>query len=46
MAVIFVKAMRKMERTALSNSGPFIATVTRNGKVRLVMNASKLIRYS
>jgi hypothetical protein len=46
MAAIFVKAMTKMERTALSNSGPFIATVTRNGRVTLVMNALKLMRYS
>lgn len=45
MAAIFVKAVHKIARVAIGNPGPFIATVTKSGKVSIVLNASKLKKY-
>ena len=45
MAAIFVKSIRKIERVAIGNSAPFIATVTRTGRVSIFMSSSKLRKY-
>lgn len=46
MAAIFVKAIRKITRVAIGNPGPFIATVSKSGKVSVVMSSSKLKKYT
>jgi len=45
MAAIFVKAIRKITRVAIGNPGPFIGTVSKSGKVSVVMSSSKLKKY-
>lgn len=45
MASIFVKAIRKIERVAVGNPAPFIATVNQTGKVSILINSSKLRKY-
>ncbi len=45
MAEIFVKSIRKIERVAIGNPAPFIATVTRTGKVTIFISSSKLRKY-
>lgn len=45
MAAIFVRALKKMQRIAISNPSPFIAIVTRTGRVSIVLSASQLKRY-
>jgi len=45
MAEIFVKSIKKIERVAMSNRAPLIATVSRTGRVSMFMSASKLRKY-
>lgn len=45
MAAIFVKAINKITRVAVSNSGPFIATVSKSGQVAIVLRSSKLKKF-
>jgi len=45
MASIFTKSISKIQRVATGNPAPFIATVDRNAKVKLVFSAAKLKRY-
>jgi predicted nuclease of predicted toxin-antitoxin system len=45
MAAIFLKAIRKISRVAVGNPGPFIATVSKSGKVIVVLSSSKLRKY-
>lgn len=45
MAEIFVKAIRKIQRLATGNPAPFIATVSKSGRVAMFMSSSKLKRY-
>lgn len=45
MATIFVKAIRKISRVTIGNPGPFIATVSKSGKVTIVLTSSKLRKY-
>jgi len=40
-----MKAIRKITRVAIGNPGPFIATVSKSGKVSVVMSSSKLKKY-
>lgn len=45
MAAIFVSTIRKVTRIAIGNSAPFIATISRSGKVSVVLSATRLKRY-
>ena len=45
MAEAFLKAIKKIERVAVSNRAPFVATVTRSGRVSVVLTAAKLRKY-
>ena len=45
MASIFTKSISKIRRVVIGNVAPFIATVDRNAKVKLVFTAAKLKRY-
>lgn len=44
MADIFVRSIVKIGNVAKSNRRPFIATVSRSGRVRVVINAARLRR--
>ena len=45
MASIFAKAINKIAHVALSNPGPFIATVSKSGKVAIVLRSAKLRKF-
>jgi predicted nuclease of predicted toxin-antitoxin system len=45
MAEIFVKVIRKISGVARSNRSPFIATVSKSGRVRIEFTAARLKRY-
>ncbi|MGH9517920.1 MAG: hypothetical protein ACRD3P_19810 [Terriglobales bacterium] len=45
MATIFLKSIRKISRVAIGNPGPFIATVSKSGRVMVVLSSSKLTKY-
>lgn len=45
MADVFVKAMPKIRNLLLSTRAPFIATVSRSGKVTIAFSARKLAKY-
>jgi PIN like domain len=45
MAAIFTKSIAKIKRVVMGNAAPFIATIDRNARVKLVFSAAKLKRY-
>jgi len=44
MAAAFVRALKRMRRVAAQNRPPFIATVTRDGSVSILLSAKMLGR--
>lgn len=45
MAAAFVEALPRMDRFARGNPPPFIASVTRAGRLRMLMNRTHLKRF-